>query len=159
MHGREVPALPGCTCALAPHRSRHYAPLGRAIVRNRDVWRRCDVDGQRQVIARLLDGPVAERRKVIATGGGAFVNDETRALILRSGIAVWLDSDIDTLLDRVGRKDNRPLLKQGNPREILARLKAERESAYAEAPIHVISTSGPHSRTIANVLKGIEEWL
>lgn len=116
-------------------------------------------DGERRVIARLLDGPVAERRKVIATGGGAFVNDETRALILRSGIAVWLDSDIDTLLDRVGRKDNRPLLKQGNPREILARLKAERESAYAEAPIHVISTSGPHSRTIANVLKGIEEWL
>ena len=116
-------------------------------------------DGERRVIARLLDGPVAERRKVIATGGGAFVNDETRALILRSGIAVWLDSDIDTLLDRVGRKDNRPLLKQGNPREILARLKAERESAYAEAPIHVISTSGPHSRTIIKVLKGIEAWL
>ncbi len=116
-------------------------------------------DGERRVIARLLDGPVSERRKVIATGGGAFINDETRALILRDGIAVWLDSDVDTLVERVGRKDTRPLLRDGNPREILTRLKAERESAYAQAPIHVISTSGPHSRTVAKVLKGIEQWL
>ena len=55
-------------------------------------------DGERRVIARLLDGPLAERRKIIATGGGAFVNAETRALILRDGIAVWLDSDVDTLV-------------------------------------------------------------
>ncbi len=116
-------------------------------------------DGERRVIARLLDGPEAQRRKVIATGGGAFVNAETRALILKDGIAVWLDSDVETLLERVGRKDNRPLLKDGDPREILTRLKAEREPAYAEAPIHVISTSGPHSRTVAKVLKEIEQWL
>lgn len=114
-------------------------------------------DGERRVIARLIDGPGT--RAVIATGGGAFVNDETRALILERGIAVWLDSDIETLLERVGRKDNRPLLRQGDPREILARLKAERESAYRQAPIHVQSTSGPHSRTIQQVLKGIESWL
>jgi len=116
-------------------------------------------DGERRVIARLLDGPEAQRRKVIATGGGAFVNAETRALILRDGIAVWLDSDVDTLLERVGRKDNRPLLKDGDPREILTRLKTEREPAYAQAPIHVTSTSGPHSRTVAKVLKEIEQWL
>jgi shikimate kinase len=112
-------------------------------------------DGERRVIARLIDGSA----KVIATGGGAFVNDQTRALILERGIAVWLDSDIETLLERVGRKDNRPLLKQGNPREILTRLKAEREPAYAQAPIHVKSTSGPHGRTVQAVLKGIDEWL
>ena len=116
-------------------------------------------DGERRVIARLLDGPLAERRKIIATGGGAFVNAETRALILRDGIAVWLDSDVDTLVERVGRKDTRPLLRGGNPREIIARRKAEREGAYAQAPIHVMSTSGPQSRTVGKVLKGIEQWL
>lgn len=112
-------------------------------------------DGERRVIARLMEGP----RRIIATGGGAFVNAETRALILERGIAVWLDSDIETLLDRVSRKDNRPLLKQGNPREILTRLKAERESAYAQAPIHVTSGNVPHSRTLTAILKGIDQWL
>lgn len=114
-------------------------------------------DGERRVIARLIDGPGT--RCVIATGGGAFVNDETRALILDKAIAVWLDSEIDVLVDRVGRKDTRPLLKDGDPREILTRLKAEREPAYAQAPIRVMSSTGPQSRTVARVLKGIAEWL
>ncbi|MFM5948068.1 MAG: shikimate kinase [Novosphingobium sp.] len=114
-------------------------------------------DGERRVIARLIDG--AGTRKVIATGGGAFVNAETRRLILDKAVAIWLDSELDVLVDRVGRKDSRPLLRGGNPREILARLKAEREPAYAEAPIHVMSSSGPQSRTIGRVLKGIAGWL
>ncbi len=113
--------------------------------------------GERRVIARLIDGPGT--RKVIATGGGAFVNAETRALILEKAIAVWLDSDIDVLVERVGRKDTRPLLKDGDPREILTRLKAEREPAYAQAPIRVMSSSGPQGRTVARVLKGIAQWL
>lgn len=112
-------------------------------------------DGERRVIARLVEGP----QRVIATGGGAFVNAETRALILNEAIAVWLDSDVDVLLERVGRKDNRPLLKQGDPREILTRLKAERESAYAQAPIHVKSGNVPHSRTVSAILEGIDRWL
>jgi shikimate kinase len=114
-------------------------------------------DGERRVISRLMDQPGTKR--VIATGGGAFVNPVTRAMILSKGIAVWLDSDLDVLVDRVGRKNTRPLLQNGNPREILARLKSEREPAYAEAPIHVMSSSGPQSRTVAEVLKGIAEWL
>ena len=114
-------------------------------------------DGERRVIARLIDGPGT--RKVIATGGGAFVNPETRALILEKAIAIWLDSDIDVLVERVGRKDTRPLLKNGDPREILTRLKAEREPAYAQAPIRVMSSSGPQGRTVARVLKGIAQWL
>ena len=114
-------------------------------------------DGERRVISRLIDGPGT--RKVIATGGGAFVNAETRALILDKAITVWLDTDIEVLVDRVGRKDTRPLLRGGDPREILARLKTEREPAYAEAPIRVLSSSGPQSRTVARVLKGISEWL
>jgi len=114
-------------------------------------------DGERRVIARLMENH--NRRKVIATGGGAFCNPETRALILRSGIAVWLDSDVDTLLERTGRKDNRPLLQQGDPREVLTRLRNERKEAYEQAPIHVFSANGPHSRTVDKVLKGIEAWL
>ncbi|MFM5923053.1 MAG: shikimate kinase [Novosphingobium sp.] len=114
-------------------------------------------DGERRVIARLIDGPGT--RRVIATGGGAFVNPETRAMILAKAIPVWLDTTIDVLVERVGRKDTRPLLRGGDPREILTRLKAEREPAYAEAPIRVMSSSGPQSRTVARVLKGIAQWL
>jgi shikimate kinase len=116
-------------------------------------------DGERRVIARLIDAREAGGRKVIATGGGAFVNDETRALILRSAIAVWLDSDVETLLERTARKDNRPLLKQGDPRETLARLREERRPAYEQAPIHVLSGNGPHGRTVTRVLQGIGQWL
>lgn len=128
-------------------------------------------DGERRVIARLL----AESRKgataggegdgkgggciVIATGGGAFCNAETRALILENAITVWLDSEVDTLVERTGRKENRPLLKSGNPRETLARLRAEREPHYSQAPIHVLSAAGPHVQTINKVLQGISQWL
>lgn len=114
-------------------------------------------DGERRVIARIIDGPGT--RTVIATGGGAFVNPETRALILARTIPVWLDSEVDVLMERVGRKDSRPLLRQGDPREILTRLRTEREPFYSQAPIHIKSTSGPHSRTVTKVLKGIEAWL
>jgi shikimate kinase len=112
-------------------------------------------DGERRVIQRLIAESVAGRPMVIATGGGAFVNAETRALILDKAIAVWLDSDIDTLLQRVGRKDNRPLLRTGNPRETLTRLREERAPAYAQAPVHVVSSNQPHGATLAAVMKGI----
>jgi shikimate kinase len=122
-------------------------------------------DGERRVIARLMgEGipgcPAEEPRvKVIATGGGAFVNAATRALILRRGIAVWLDAELDTLVERTARKDNRPLLKNGDPREILGRLKAEREPFYAQAPIHVMSGNNPHARTLTRLLCAIDQWL
>ena len=112
-------------------------------------------DGERRVIARLLEsGP-----GVIATGGGAFVQEETRRVILERGIAVWLDADIDTLVDRVGRKNTRPLLREGDPKEILTRLKAEREPFYAEAPVQLTSAGGPHGDTVMRILKALEEWL
>ena len=112
-------------------------------------------DGERRVIARLLGGGPG----VLATGGGAFAQPETRALIHRKGIAVWLDSDVATLVDRVTRKDSRPLLRGGDPKEIVARLKAEREAAYAEAPIKVMSDAGPHGEAINRILKALNEWL
>ena len=112
-------------------------------------------DGERRVIARLVAGG----RSVIATGGGAFVNPETRAMILANAIAIWLDSDLEVLLERVQRNANRPLLQGGNPREVLTRLKAEREIAYAEAPIHVTSSQGPHTRAVGQILKELDAWL
>jgi shikimate kinase len=112
-------------------------------------------DGERRVIARLLEGGPM----VLATGGGAFVQPDTRALILERGIAVWLDSDVATLVDRVSRRDTRPLLQGGDPREIVARLKAERESAYAHAPIKVMSNTGPHGDTVNRILQELAAWL
>jgi shikimate kinase len=112
-------------------------------------------DGERRVIARLLAGGPA----VIATGGGAFAQEDTRKLILDDGVAVWLDSDLDTLVERVGRRNTRPLLKNGDPREIVARLKAEREPFYAEAPIHVSSRTGPHGDTVNRIVQALDAWL
>jgi len=108
-------------------------------------------DGERRVISRLIDGTP----KVIATGGGAFVNDETRALILDKALAIWLDADINILVERVSRRDGRPLLKDRDPREVLTRLAKEREPFYSQAPIRVMSSDSPHDATIDKIMKAI----
>lgn len=112
-------------------------------------------DGERRVIARLIE----EGHGVLATGGGAFVQSETRALILERAIAVWLDCDIDTLVARTRRRDTRPLLRGGDPKEILARLHAERAPAYAEAPIRIETGDLPHHLTAQRILEAIDQWL
>jgi shikimate kinase len=112
-------------------------------------------DGERRVIARLID----DHHGVIATGGGAFVNAETRALILKRGIAVWLDCDLATLVERTGRRDDRPLLQGGDRGEILARLHHERAPFYAEAQIHVTSNQGPQSDTALQIIEALGRWL
>ncbi|ANY20409.1 Shikimate kinase 1 [Tsuneonella dongtanensis] len=112
-------------------------------------------DGERRVIARLIE----ESHGVIATGGGAFVNDETRALLLDRAIVVWIDCDVPTLVERTARRDNRPLLKGGDPEEILTRLHRERSPLYAEAPIHVTSKANPHMATALQIIEAIDAWL
>jgi shikimate kinase len=112
-------------------------------------------DGERRVIARLIE----EGHGVIATGGGAFVDPQTRAAVLDKGIAVWIDCDVDTLVERTARRANRPLLKTGDPREILTRLAATRAPFYAEAPIRVVSENGPHADTARAILEAIDQWL
>ena len=109
-------------------------------------------DGERRVIARLMDG----RPKVIATGGGAFVNDETRALILEQATAIWLHADTDTLAERVRRRDTRPLLRGKDARTVLAELATARTPHYAQAHIHVPSHKGPHETTVAAILRALE---
>lgn len=108
-------------------------------------------DGERRVIARLIDG----RAKVIATGGGAFMQTETRELILARATAIWLDADIDVLADRVGRREGRPLLANRDPREVLAELAAVRNPFYALAPVHVRSEPLPHEATVEAILKAL----
>ena len=112
-------------------------------------------DGERRVIARLVE----ERHGVIATGGGAFCNPETRALILDRAIAVWLDCDIETLVERTGRKKTRPLLREGDPHEILTQLKDKRGNDYAEAHIHVVTDDAPHGETAMRIIEAIDQWL
>ena len=108
-------------------------------------------DGERRVIARLIDG----KPKVIATGGGAFINDDTRALILAQSIAVWLDASPHVLAERVRRRDTRPLLRGRNAGEVLIELARVRNPIYALAPVHVASQQAPHEATVAAILRAI----
>jgi len=108
---------------------------------------------ERRVIGRLL----AERGQVLAIGGGAFMDSETRALIAASAVSVWLRAVLKILLPRVMRRDNRPLLKQGDPCEVLARLIVERYPIYAEADITVDSTGGPHEVVVRDIIQALEE--
>jgi shikimate kinase len=109
--------------------------------------------------ALLCEQLAQQQNLVIATGGGAFVDPSTRAQILDRGIAVWIDCDIDTLVERTARRGNRPLLKNGNPREILTRLAAERAPFYGEAHIRVVSENGPHADTARAIIEAIDQWL
>lgn len=110
-------------------------------------------DGERRVIARLIDG----KPKVIATGGGAFVDESTRALILDKCVAVWLDADIGTLAERVSRRDHRPLLQGKDPLPLLEELAEKRNPIYAEAHVHVRSRSVPHERAVGRIIEALAE--
>jgi shikimate kinase len=112
-------------------------------------------EGERKVIARLLGNPV----HVLAAGGGAFMDPETRVLVRERGISIWLRADLDLLHQRVSRRNNRPLLKQGNPREILARLIEERYPVYALADIAVDTVDGPPEATMERVMAALERHL
>lgn len=112
-------------------------------------------DGERRVIARLLDQPV----HVLATGGGSFMDPRTRQTIRERAISVWLRADLDLLLKRTGRRNNRPLLKRGDPRRILADLIAERYPVYASADITIDSQDGPPEVTVQRTLAALEAHL
>jgi shikimate kinase len=107
--------------------------------------------GERRVIARLLAGPP----HVLATGGGAFMNAETRALVRAHAVSVWLRADIDVLMRRVEKRDTRPLLRQGDPRQVMERLIADRYPVYAEADLIVDSNNGPHASAVAGVVRAL----
>jgi shikimate kinase len=112
-------------------------------------------DGERRVIQRLLDG----KPKVLATGGGAFIQPETRSAIKANAISIWLKADRDLLLSRVKRRGNRPLLKNGDPAETIDRLIGERYPVYAEADVHVQSRDVAHDVVIDDILATLAEFL
>ncbi len=112
-------------------------------------------DGERRVIARLLHNP----KQILATGGGAFMDPETRANIAARGISIWLRADLDVLMRRVGRRGNRPLLKQDDPRIVMERLMAQRYPVYAGADITVDSVEGPHDQVVEEILRSLEAFL
>ncbi len=108
-------------------------------------------DGERRVIARLLAQPV----HVLATGGGAFMDPATQALIARRGVSLWLRADLDVLVERVSRRNNRPLLQQGDPRAILAGLIERRYPVYAEADVVVDSGDGSPEATVTRAIAAL----
>lgn len=112
-------------------------------------------DGERRLVARLVEGDV----RVIATGGGAFIDPRTRQLLNERAITIWLDAPIDILAERTARRDNRPLLKKGNRAETLARLADERRHSYSEAQIHIRSSSGAHSDVVDAIVAALREHL
>ena len=122
-----------------------FADLGEAAFR----------EGERRVIARLLDQPP----HVLATGGGAFMNDQTRALIKAKSISVWLKADLEVLVRRVGRKDTRPLLAGTDPMAVLAAQAEARYPAYAEADITVETGEAAHQVTVDQVIRALSDFV
>lgn len=108
-------------------------------------------DGERKVIGRLLkEGP-----QVLATGGGAFMDERTRAAIARQGLAIWLQADLSILMDRVRRRPGRPLLKAPDPEAVMLQLMREREPVYAKAPLRILSRDAPHMATVDDIVEAL----
>lgn len=110
-------------------------------------------DGERKVVARLLNEPP----QVLATGGGAFLDEKTRARIKAEAISVWLKADLALLVERVSRKETRPLLKNVDQRAVLEKLIHEREPIYAQADITVESDESPHDSIVKRIVVALEK--
>jgi len=111
-------------------------------------------DGERRVIARLLEDPP----HVLATGGGAFAQAETRAVIKQKAISVWLKADIEVLVRRVAKRDHRPLLVGRDPREVLTALAKERYPTFAAADIHIETGDAPHQVAVDAILAALAAY-
>ena len=136
---QEIEAAAGMS--IADIFSRHGEPYFRA--------------GEARVIARLLD----KAPQVVATGGGAFVNPDTRALVRARALSVWLKADVDLLLRRVKRKNDRPLLRVDDPEAVLRRLLSEREASYAEADLTITSLDVPHEAVVEALVQALKNKL
>ena len=135
----EIERAAGCTI------SEFFERFGETEFRN----------GERRVISRLLEAAP----HVLSTGGGAYIDGETRALMRDKALTVWLRADLKVLYDRVKKRTHRPLLRQGDPREILARLIEQRYPIYAEADLVVDSTAQPADRTTEQVIEALQRHL
>lgn len=109
-------------------------------------------EGERRVILRLLHEPP----HILATGGGALLDPVTRNQLAKDAISVWLRAPLEVLVARVARRDTRPLLQQGERRETMERLLAEREPFYAQAQITVDVDDGPHGIAVERIVAGLK---
>lgn len=110
--------------------------------------------GEQSVLKRLLDEPP----HILATGGGAYLNEDTRALMREKAVTVWLNADLETLWKRVSRRNHRPLLRRPDAKEVLSNLFDQRRPIYELADLTVHSVDGPHSKTVVSILKALETW-
>jgi len=110
--------------------------------------------GEKRVITRILDGTPL----ILATGGGAFIPDDTRQVLLDNAVTVWLKGDFETIMERVSRKDTRPLLKVADPRARMRELMDARYPIYAKAHITVPISKGPHIRTVNKVIRSLDKY-
>jgi shikimate kinase len=112
-------------------------------------------DGEERVIARLMrEGPL-----VLATGGGAFMRETTRARIAEGGVSIWLKAELDVLMRRVRKRGGRPLLQTEDPEETLRQLMAQRHPVYATADVEVISRDVAHDRVVQDVMEALDAYL
>jgi shikimate kinase len=112
-------------------------------------------DGERRLVARLIEGDV----RVIATGGGAYVDSRTRELLNQRAITVWLDAPVEILTERTSRRDTRAQLRNGDRKATLERLANERRRSYEEAHIHVKSGDGAHKEVVDSIVDALEAYL
>ena len=110
--------------------------------------------GERRVLERLLKNPP----HILATGGGAYLDENTRTLLRKCAITVWLNADFETLWERVNRRNHRPLLKNPDARDVLTRLLEERTPIYSEADLVINSVDGPHSATVQQIIAAVKSW-
>lgn len=135
----EIEAAAGCSI------SDIFALHGEAEFRN----------GERRVIERLLKQPVS----ILATGGGAFMDERIRAAIKASAVSIWLKADLETLWNRVRRRSHRPLLNTENPKETLEKLMKTRYPVYAKADLTVESSDAPLDETVDRVISQLHSFL
>jgi len=112
-------------------------------------------DGERRLVARLVEGEI----RVIATGGGAYIDPNTRKLLNERAITVWLDAPVEILAERTSRRDTRAQLRNGNAKAVLQKLDEERRPSYAEAHIHVKSGDGAHSDVVEAIIAALKDYL
>ncbi len=108
---------------------------------------------EKTTISKILEGSPC----VVATGGGAFINEETKKIIKEKSLSVWLKADLDILVERVSRRDTRPLLETGDKREIMEKLMNEREPIYKEADITIESGLEVHQDVVDNIIKVLND--
>ena len=112
-------------------------------------------DGERRLVARLVEGEV----RVIATGGGAYVDPTTREMLNKRAITIWLDAPVDVLAERTSRRNTRPLLRTPDPKGTLERLSEERRPAYEAAHIHIKSGIGAHRDVVEAIVSALDDYL